>query len=41
MNILHNDIGIYRKLVLLWEQWFSHGAAGISGYIAATGTADE
>jgi hypothetical protein len=41
LNILHNDIGIYRKLVLLWEQWYIYGAAGISGYIAASGTVDE
>jgi hypothetical protein len=41
LNILHNNIGIYRKHVLVWEQRFIYGAAIISGYIAASGTAGE
>jgi hypothetical protein len=41
LNILHNNIGIYRKHVLVWEQWFVYGAAIISGYIAASGAARE
>jgi hypothetical protein len=41
LNILHSNIGTYRKHVLVWERWFISGAAVISGYIAASGTVGE
>jgi hypothetical protein len=41
LNILHNNFGIYRKHVLVWEQWFIYGAAIIAAYTAASGMASE